>query len=477
MNNKKSVVEEPGSEVDYLPGGAGMEDLFGDLRNLVGSGRVMSSASELESLEKEVRELVGRIHNAALQALLQRWIDSKESRQASLELIQQLPYRMRSAGRQLVRVKTASCGGLLELSVPYWRRKSGHRRRREKGLYPALVLLGIVERCTPLLASEVGVLAAVTGSFQEAATLLEDRGIELGTKAIQKLAGQLALRVRAVQTTDDLPICEDLRGRRVVVSCDGGRLRTRRYKRGPRTKKNRRRFHTPWREPTLLIVYCVSADGTVDRSFTPIIDGTLQGVDVLFALLRYYLSNLRIQAADRILWIADGARWIWNRITELTKDFAFESGKIVELIDFYHAAERLAKVVALPKRWSAKKRKRWFHRQRRDLRAGHAQRVISAIKELCRGRGSTKVKEHLHYFQKNQERFDYASASSAHLPIGSGAIESAIRRVVNLRLKSPGTFWLPKNAEAILLLRAYFKAGRWKLLKTMALSPHGGTNP
>lgn len=472
MNNNKSVVEGPDSVEDSLPGEAGIEELIEELRNLLASGRVLSSASELESVEKEIRQQVGRIHNVALQALLQRWIDSKASRLASLELIRQLPFRMRSAGRQSVRVKSAS-GGLLELSVPYWRRKSGRRRRREKGMFPALVLLGILERCTPLLASEVGVLGAVAGSFQEAANLLEDRGIELGTKAIQKLAGQLALRVRTVQSTGHLPTCEDLVGRRVVVSCDGGRLRTRSYKRGPRTKKNRRRFHTPWREPTLLIVYCVCADGKVDRTFAPIIDGTLQGVDVLFALVRYYLRNLKIQAADRILWIADGARWIWNRIAELSKDFGFASGRVLELIDFYHAAQRLAKVAALPKRWSEKQRKRWFVRQRRDLRRGEAHSVIGAIKKLCRGRGSTKIKEHLNYFETNKERLDYASALSAHLPIGSGAIESAIRRVVNLRLKSPGTFWLPSNAEAILLLRAYFKAGRWNLLKTMAFSSQG----
>ena len=57
------------------------------------------------------------------------------------------------------------------------------------------------------------------------------------------------------------------------------------------------------------------------------------------------------------------------------------------------------------------------------------------------------------------------------LPIGSGGVESAIRRVVNLRLKGPCIFWLKENAEALLILRSYFKAGRWNLLKNMANSP------
>ena len=54
-----------------------------------------------------------------------------------------------------------------------------------------------------------------------------------------------------------------------------------------------------------------------------------------------------------------------------------------------------------------------------------------------------------------------------NLHIGSGAIESAIRRVVNLRLKGASIYWLEATAEAMLLLRAYYKAGRWNTLKEL----------
>ncbi|NJM66143.1 MAG: hypothetical protein HC851_11055 [Acaryochloris sp. RU_4_1] len=48
------------------------------------------------------------------------------------------------------------------------------------------------------------------------------------------------------------------------------------------------------------------------------------------------------------------------------------------------------------------------------------------------------------------------------LPIGSGAIESLIRQVVNLRLKGNGKFWLPENAEIILHGRCQWAAGQWE---------------
>jgi hypothetical protein len=46
------------------------------------------------------------------------------------------------------------------------------------------------------------------------------------------------------------------------------------------------------------------------------------------------------------------------------------------------------------------------------------------------------------------------------MPIGSGAIESAVRRVINLRVKSNSTYWLRENAETMIRLRAWLKAGR-----------------
>ena len=51
------------------------------------------------------------------------------------------------------------------------------------------------------------------------------------------------------------------------------------------------------------------------------------------------------------------------------------------------------------------------------------------------------LKQKRQYFKRNGGRggMDYARIAALKLPIGSGAIESAIRRVVNLRLKGPST--------------------------------------
>ena len=82
------------------------------------------------------------------------------------------------------------------------------------------------------------------------------------------------------------------------------------------------------------------------------------------------------------------------------------------------------------------------------------------------------LKREREYFKRNGERgrMDYARIAALKLLIGSGAIESAIRRVVNLRLKGPSVYWHKTTAEAVLLLRSFYKAGRWNHLERQALT-------
>jgi hypothetical protein len=47
------------------------------------------------------------------------------------------------------------------------------------------------------------------------------------------------------------------------------------------------------------------------------------------------------------------------------------------------------------------------------------------------------------------------------VPLGSGAIESTVRRLINLRLQVTSTFWEEANAEAVIQLQAAVLSGRW----------------
>ena len=313
-------------------------------------------------------------------------------------------------------------------------------------------------------------MAAVLSSFQEASNILKERGTHIGVNTIRKIAQRFSLRAQATKVAEPYLCDESVAGYRVVVSTDGGRVRIRKNKRGPKTSKGRSRYSTEWKEPKLLAIYAIGPDGKMDRSFHPFIDGTMKGPDAVFDLIKYYLSNLDIPSATKILFIADGARWIWNRVGSLMKSLGIEQSKYHELVDFYHAVEHLSKVADLRKGWNKKERKRWIKKHRRLLLKGGVDQVIEAIRETCRGRHSKKLTTEKNYFIRNQNRMRYDTLKKINFPIGSGAIESAVRRVINLRFKGASIYWLEQTVEAMIKLRAFYKAGRWEVLKKLAFS-------
>ncbi len=96
---------------------------------------------------------------------------------------------------------------------------------------------------------------------------MRDRGVDIDAKKICEMTRRYARRAEYVRQTSNAVAGETLAGRRVVVSTDGGRIRIRRKKRGPKTQKGRSRYTTNWREPKLLIVYTVDEKGEKDASF------------------------------------------------------------------------------------------------------------------------------------------------------------------------------------------------------------------
>lgn len=101
--------------------------------------------------------------------------------------------------------------------------------------------------------------------------------------------------------------------------------------------------------------------------------------------------------------------------------------------------------------------------QKKRLYRSHIGLVVIAIEQLIGKKPSQDQTTWQNYFENQglvHRRMDYSLSVSNHLPIGSGAIESAERRVINLRVKSNATYWLRENAETIIRFRAWIKAGR-----------------
>ena len=83
--------------------------------------------------------------------------------------------------------------------------------------------------------------------------------------------------------------------------------------------------------------------------------------------------------------------------------------------------------------------------------------MIEALEGLAVGRPEgCDVWRELDYLSRHAAtgRMRYKCFRLRGVPLGSGAIESTIRRLINLRLKGTSIFWTEANAEAVFQLRA-----------------------
>lgn len=297
----------------------------------------------------------------------------------------------------------------------------------------------------------------------------------MNIKVVHRLARTLGAQVLTTRLRDllawragHLPAGQALAGKRVAAMIDGGRVRTRRVRRKQRgkgkEKKQKRRYTAEWREPKLLIIFELDEHGRMKKKTKPWIDGTFAGPDEALELLAFHLHRLGAGAAESVVFVADGAPWIWERLEWVERRVGLSAKQVVRVLDWCHAVHHVS--LALEALGLADKpRAHLFRKLRRWLRRGRPGLVVLELERLGEERNWPEpLEQPLEYLRKHMRarHLDYATYRRRGLPLGSGAIESAIRRVVNLRLKGPGLMWLEENAEAALILRAAAITDRWE---------------
>ncbi len=367
------------------------------------------------------------------------------------------------------------------LKLPYVVERSSQPRKRKKprhqGFCPFLRWLGLEKRVTPLVWSTLAEYGTMRSSFETAQLTLKDWGIDISIRRIQSLTYsfcQQALSQRRSKIfhleRGTLPSTNLVKGKRVVISVDGGRSRLIDYQGRKRNKKtSRRRYKGEWKEPKLLTIYAVDKKGKkIKTGEVPITnDGTFENSKELLTILEMYLVQLGIKGAQAVLFIADGAEWMWKDIPPLLKRLGCDPNTTYYLQDFYHVTEHLSSFAEAAFDKDSEK-KAGFKKACKQLKGGKSSELIQAMislkKEAKMNKDSlTSEINHLVKLEK-AERINYHLIAELKLPLGSGAIESLIRQAVNLRLKGNGKFWRKHNAEGLLHARCQWLAGGWSAL-------------
>ena len=149
------------------------------------------------------------------------------------------------------------------------------------------------------------------------------------------------------------------------------------------------------------------------------------------------------------------APWIWNLAAE-------QFGARTEIVDFYHASEHLGTAARAAYGEESAEARAWAAAQCGALRdAGPAPvRAALAMLRPPTPEAAAVLRRERGYFHTNAARMAYPQFRARGLPIGSGAIESAAKHVVQLRMKRPGARWSEGGAQAMLQVRCRLRSGR-----------------
>lgn len=361
------------------------------------------------------------------------------------------------------------------------RRRASGKRGRSQGLgrYPVLQALGFVSKYSPAAATARGLATVSACSFLAARQQLAPLGLDSGQRSLLDSTddlGKLCLGHldewldRPDSTVSPWGDGFNLSGRNLVITLDGGRARLRISKKGRRQKNGHHGFEAVWVEPRLFALYVTNDKGEQDKGFGRIVDGCMGDADQTIALLRRYLNALDVKRAARVVIVADGARWMWSRASEVLLGLGVEEDKITEVLDFYHASQHIYEAAQAQQNWSSGWRTSWSKNQREALRQGRVQDVIDACDKLFREERREEMEGLANYLQNNKSRCGYDKCRENKLPCGSGVIESTVRQVLCMRIKGCGKFWKRAQCEQMVRLRSWQVSGRLEALINWALT-------
>jgi hypothetical protein len=177
-------------------------------------------------------------------------------------------------------------------------------------------------------------------------------------------------------------------------------------------------------------------------------------------LLRRQGAQVGLDKADMWVALSDGG----NGLEELLAASFPRVGAVI--LDFWHAAEYLGKLATALHPGDESARKEQVGSWSRVLREEGGETMIGVLEawDWPTSAAMTAAREEaMTYFRNQRHRMDYPTYVGNGWFIGSGAVESACKTVVNSRLKGTGMRWCEPGSHSVCHMRALYRGetGQW----------------
>ena len=155
---------------------------------------------------------------------------------------------------------------------------------------------------------------------------------------------------------------------------------------------------------------------------------------------------------ERLIFITDGATWIKEWIAD-------HYPHATAILDCYHACEHLHQFADTAFKDKTQK-EIWCRKQKELILESGLDEALTNIEQTT-AKKEEKAKL-LNYYRNNRHRMDYKRYRTVGCGIiGSGAIESAHRTVIQKRMKLSGQHWSKQDVKNMLRLRIFSMNRQW----------------
>lgn len=320
-----------------------------------------------------------------------------------------------------------------------------HGRR----FFPLDEQMRLVDRYTPGALRLMLHAGAMEASYEQAEQMLQMyAGLNIVGKQIQRMLHRLGPSMAAWnQTRENEP---PRRVGTMYVCCDGTGVPMR----PEETRGRRGRGPSGVARTREVKLGCVFTQLTTDERGAPMREAssttycaTFQGSDELGPLLRQEAIRRGMGRAGRIVFIGDGAAWVWK----LASIFFPQA---LQVLDFYHACEHLhelARALWPQESCAVEHARRWT----KALEKGRLTSILKQARAALprSGRRRQEALAEIRYFETNAERMRYDHFRQQGLFIGSGVVEAACKTLIAQRMKHSGMHWTILGAQAVVASR------------------------
>lgn len=163
-----------------------------------------------------------------------------------------------------------------------------------------------------------------------------------------------------------------------------------------------------------------------------------------------------LERAGQVGAISDGAEWIQGFL-----DFHCPTAR--RILDFPHAGQHLAVIGQGVYGDGTPENSAWFNDTLHRLKHQGGPAVLAELRPLVAARPEqAALGKALAYLEKRAAQLAYPTFQAEDWPIGSGAVESANKLVVEARLKGAGMRWAEAHVNPMLALRNIVCSDRWE---------------